>query len=65
VLDEFAEQVIARVRAARIALAEAAGSAASVRLGEALDELEDALRSARDKGVEVPPAGRDEKRTGS
>ncbi|MFC4034296.1 hypothetical protein ACFO3J_22865 [Streptomyces polygonati] len=63
-MDEFAEQVVARVRAARIALEEAAGSA-SAGLGAALDELEDALRSAFDKGVEVPPAGRDEKRTGS
>jgi hypothetical protein len=64
-LDEFAERVGARVRAARIALGEAAGSAASVGLREALDELEEALRIARDKGVEVPPAGWDEKRTGS
>jgi len=65
VLDGFAERVVARVRAARTALGEAAGSAASVGLREALDELEEALRMARDQGVEVPPAGWDEKRMGS
>jgi len=64
-LDEFAERVIARVRAARTALREAAGPGGCVGLREALDELEQALRIARDKGVEVPPAGWDEKWTGS
>lgn len=64
-LDEFAEQAVARVRAARIALREATASAAPTGLQEALDELEDALRDARDHGAEVPPSGWDEKRMGS
>lgn len=65
-MEEFAGgQVLARVQAARIALREAAGSAASVGLREALDELEEALRLARAEGVEVPSAGWDEKQMGS
>ena len=59
-LDEFADQVIARIRAARRALQEASGSPDSFAIQETLDELEDALRCARDGGIEVPPAGGDD-----
>lgn len=56
-VDKHAEQVIGRVMAARVALEEAAEAPDSPELREALDELESALRLARESGVEVPPAG--------
>ncbi|SEO32737.1 hypothetical protein [Actinacidiphila rubida] len=56
-VDKHAEQVIGRVMAARAALEEAAEAPDSPELREALDELESALRLARESGVEVPPVG--------
>ena len=56
-VDKHAEQVIGRVLAARAALGEAAEAPDSPVLREALDELETALRLARESGIEVPPAG--------
>ncbi|NUP46833.1 MAG: hypothetical protein HOW97_05890 [Catenulispora sp.] len=57
--DEFAEALLARVADARLRLAEAAATADSHAVAEALDELEDALGLARESGVEVPPIQRD------
>lgn len=52
-MDEYAEQVAARVRVARAALSAAASRADSFALQDALDELENALKLARASGVDV------------
>jgi hypothetical protein len=52
--DMFAEAVLARVAAARLRLGEAAATADSHAVAEALDELEDSLALARESGVTVP-----------
>jgi hypothetical protein len=54
--DAFAEALITRVAEARVSLAEAAATADSHAVAEALDELEEALRLARESGVTVPRA---------
>ena len=54
VADRFAEAVLARVMAARLSLAEAAATADSHAVAEALDELEESLALARESGVTVP-----------
>jgi hypothetical protein len=51
-----AEALVARVVAARFRLGEAAASADSHAVAEALDELEEALGLARESGVAVPRA---------
>jgi hypothetical protein len=56
--DVFAEAVIARVAAARMSLGAAAATADSHAVAEALDELEEALSTARESGVAVPPVGK-------
>lgn len=61
-IDEFAEALRTRVAVARLRLAEAAATVDSQAVGEALDELEQALGLARESGVEVPPIGRDGKK---
>ena len=58
-MDEFTESVIGRVRAARTGLEEAVGAHDSYAVSLAVDELEDALRLARENGVEVPSADAD------
>ncbi|MEY9841194.1 hypothetical protein [Streptacidiphilus sp. EB103A] len=58
-MDEFTEALIARVRAARTGVAEAVAAHDSYAVSLAVDELEDALRLARDNGVEVPSADAD------
>jgi len=61
-VDEFAEALLTRIAAARLRMSEAAATADSHALAEALDELEQALGLARESGVEVPPIGRDGKK---
>ncbi|MEY9836302.1 hypothetical protein [Streptacidiphilus sp. EB103A] len=58
-MDEYAEAVIGRVRAARTGLAEAVAAHDSHAVSLAVDELEDALRLARENEVEVPSADAD------
>ncbi|TDT97510.1 hypothetical protein EDD99_5656 [Streptomyces sp. 846.5] len=58
-MDEFTGALIERVRAARLGLEEAVAAHDSYAVSLAVDELEDALRLARDNGVEVPSAGAD------
>ncbi|TDT97405.1 hypothetical protein EDD99_5535 [Streptomyces sp. 846.5] len=53
------EALIARVRAARTGLEEAVAAHDSCAVSLAVDELEEALRSARENGVEVPSAEAD------
>jgi hypothetical protein len=66
--DEFAEALLARITEARSRLSEAASTADSFAVAEALDELEEALGLAREHGVEVPKAegvGKNGKRRGA
>jgi hypothetical protein len=58
-VDEFTEALIARVRAARTGVEEAVAAHDSYAVSLAVDELEDALRLARENGVEVPSADAD------
>jgi hypothetical protein len=58
-MDELTEALIARVRAARTGVAEAVAAHDPRAVSAAVDELEDALMSARAEGVEVPPADAD------
>jgi hypothetical protein len=51
---EFADAVLVRVTEARLRLSEAAATADSYAVADALDELELALGLARESGVEVP-----------
>jgi hypothetical protein len=53
-VDEFAQALLERIRAARRALRDAVAGVDSVAVGEALDELENALLLARENGIEVP-----------
>ena len=53
-IDEFAEALLVRVADARIRLADAAATADSHAVAEALDELEEALGLARESGINVP-----------
>jgi hypothetical protein len=55
--EEFAEAVVARVRAARLAVREAVAVADSFAVSAAMDELEDALLLARRNGMDVPQDG--------
>ena len=57
--DDFAEALLARITDARFRLSEAAATADSFAVAEALDELEEALGLARESGIEVPQAKRD------
>lgn len=54
---EYADALLARVAEARLRLSEAAATADSYAVADALDELELALGLARESGVEVPHAG--------
>ncbi|MEY9967806.1 hypothetical protein ABIA33_005886 [Streptacidiphilus sp. MAP12-16] len=56
-MDEFIETLIARVRAARAGIEEAVAEHDGFAISRAVDELEEALRLARENGVDVPPAG--------
>ncbi|MFC1413161.1 hypothetical protein ACEZCY_29280 [Streptacidiphilus sp. N1-12] len=56
-MDEFNQGLVARVQAARRGVQEAVASHNPAAVSTAVDELEDALRSARENGLEVPPTG--------
>ncbi|WP_152628421.1 hypothetical protein [Streptacidiphilus neutrinimicus] len=58
-VDQNDQPLLKRVADARAALAEAVSGQNPVGLSEALDELEEALRQAREGGVEVPPESGD------
>ena len=58
-MDDFTEALIARVRAARTGVEEAAASHDTYAVALAVDALEDALRLARQNDVDIPPAGTD------
>ncbi|MEY9877765.1 hypothetical protein ABH931_007289 [Streptacidiphilus sp. MAP12-33] len=53
-MDQNDQLLLKRVTDARAALAEAAASQNPFGLSQALDELEEALRQARESGIEVP-----------
>jgi hypothetical protein len=58
-VDQNDQLLLKRVADARAALAEAVAGANPFGLSQALDELEEALRQAREGGVEVPPESED------
>ena len=59
-MNEVAEALLARVRAARAALAAALTAADAYAVAVAEDELDDAIRLARRHGVDTEPTGTDE-----
>jgi len=60
-MDEgFTEALVARVRAARSGVVAAVAAHDPRAVSLAVDELEDALRAARENGVEIPAAGTDD-----
>ncbi|SEM67349.1 hypothetical protein [Streptacidiphilus jiangxiensis] len=58
-MDQNHQLLLKRVTDARAALAEAVSTQNPFGLSQALDELEEALRQAREGGVEVPPESGD------
>lgn len=58
-VDQNDQLLLKRVADARAALAEAVSTQNPGGLSQALDELEEALRQARESGVEVPPEAGD------
>lgn len=58
-MDQNDQLLLKRVADARAALAEAVSTQNPGSLSQALDELEEALRQAREGGVEVPPEAED------
>lgn len=54
-MDQNDQLLLKRIADARAALAEAVSGQNPFGLSQALDELEDALRQARESGIEVPP----------
>ena len=58
-MDQNDQLLLKRVADARAALAEAVSTQNPGGLSQALDELEEALRQAREGGVEVPPQAGD------
>lgn len=59
-MGEFAEALLARVRAARVALAAAVAAGDAYAVAVAQDELDDMMRLACGHGVAVEAAGTDE-----
>jgi hypothetical protein len=58
-VDQNDQPLLKRVADARAALAEAVSAQNPVGLSRALDELEEALRQAREGGIEAPPESED------
>ena len=58
-MDQNDQLLLKRVADARAALAEAVSTQNPGSLSQALDELEEALRQAREGGVELPPEAGD------
>ncbi|RAG81494.1 hypothetical protein DN069_32535 [Streptacidiphilus pinicola] len=58
-MDQNDQLLLKRVADARAALAEAVSAQNPGGLSQALDELEEALRQARENGIEVPPEAED------
>ncbi|MEU8687374.1 hypothetical protein [Streptomyces sp. NPDC048665] len=59
-MNEVAEALLARVRAARSALAAAVSAGDTYDVAVAKDELDDAVRLARQHGVDVEETGAEE-----
>jgi hypothetical protein len=58
--EQFTETLVARIRAARVGVRTAVSAHDPRAVSHAVDELEDALRAAREYGVEIPPASADD-----
>ncbi|GAA3721672.1 hypothetical protein [Streptomyces tremellae] len=53
-MDEDTRSVVARVRAARRSVRDALAAGGAATVGPAMDELEDAVRAAWKRGIDVP-----------